>query len=137
MQEQLHIVNESVFRSPEHRRRFVEAMERIDKVEEQRHCDPEYGAAVFILSAYSGIWDRTSTYVSRRGIRFDKMLKDQDFSGGLNVLIRLAGNLFNEHACQVTPVEFTRLDEQNQQLAQNAIWVRLNIRDVDWQEIAK
>ena len=111
------------FTSPEHKYRLAAAIQGMDKIWENGKLDPEYTAALYILTAHLGTWDRTKSYVTKHGISFEEMLKEQDFSGGYSVLIMLASNLFNSNA-HVDPIEFLRLDEENYKLALNAINIR-------------
>ena len=51
------------------------------------------------------------------------MLQDVDFSTGYAVLIKWAGNLFNNEV-HVDPVELLRLDERNFAVALSALHIR-------------
>jgi len=98
-------------------------MRRIDKIDGGKF-DLEYGAACYILTADAATWSKAQDYVSRNGILFEEMLKEVDFSGGYQVLILWAANLFNEHAANINPVELMRLDESNFRVALSALVVR-------------
>ncbi len=114
---------EIFFRSEEHKQRFQTTMQEIDKVDDGRF-DQEYAAAIYVLTARTGIWNAVKGYVSRHGIKFDEMLDEVDFSGGYTVLMKWAANLFNEHAANINPVELMRLDESNFKIAISALYVR-------------
>lgn len=116
-------MSKSIFVSQDHQQRFVKAIEQIGKVDGGK-IDPEYGSALYILCADAATWNKAEEYVSPDGIEFDEMLSEMDFSGGYSVLIHLAGNLFNNHL-QVEAVDIpTRLDENNFQIALQAIRLR-------------
>lgn len=115
------------FTSPEHKRRWLMSMLQIGKVYDGK-LDPEYGAALYILTSSAGTWNKAGPYVDRDGIDFEAMLAEVDFSGGYGVLIHLAGNLFNDRFT-ASPVDLaTRLDSENFTIALNA----LQIRRVSW-----
>jgi len=110
------------FTSAEHRVGFLTAMQGIDKVYDGK-LDQEYGAALYILTSSTGLWQKSQDYVSRSGIDFETMLEEIDFSGGYSVLVKLASNLFNSNT-HLDPVELMRLDDTNFAVALNAIQLR-------------
>jgi hypothetical protein len=110
------------FKTAEHQQRFLRAMQQIGKINAGK-LDPEYAAALYILTADAGTWRKASEYVSRHGIDVKTMLDKVDFSSGYIVLIRLAGNLFNNQQ-HLDPLEFLRLDERNFHLALTALILR-------------
>ena len=110
------------FTSAQHRVGFLTAMRALGKIYDGQ-LDPQYGAALYILTADSDTWNQASDYVDRGGIRFEDLLAEIDFSGAYVNLIRLAGNLFNGNtAC--SPVELYRLDDRNFQVALSALQIR-------------
>ena len=111
-----------IFKSASHKQRWLSAIREMGKYDGDK-ADPEYGAALFVLTADPETWERTQEYVKRDGIDFDGMLEREDWSGGYQVLIRCAANLFNGTQ-QVGPVELLRLDESNFILAFAALQVR-------------
>jgi hypothetical protein len=115
--------NNIVFKGPEHKQRFVETMQRIGGKIYQGQFDPEYAAAVYILTADLSTWRKAGTYVARNGIDFESLLEEVDFSGSYQVLIKWAGNLFNEQQ-HLDPIETLRLDESNFQIALSALLIR-------------
>jgi hypothetical protein len=115
-------MSDILFTSEAHKARFLTAIQEIDKVYAGR-LDPEYGAALYILTSSSGTWEKASSYVSRYRIDFEEMFNEVDFSGGYSVLIKLASNLFNGNT-HIDPLEFLRLDDHNFDLALNAIKIR-------------
>lgn len=117
------------FTSPEHKAGFITAMQGLRKVYEGK-LDPEYGAAIYILTSSAATWDKASEYVERDGIDFEALLAEVDFSGAYSNLIRLAGNLFNGRtAC--SPVELYRLDNINFQIAMTALQMRRSSLPMD------
>lgn len=111
-----------IFLSASHKTRFLQAMHDLGKVDHDI-LDSEYGACLYILSADLGTWNAAQPYITRHGIRIDLLLKAIICSSGEEVLLLLAGNLFNgnEH---VDPVELMRLDPHNFALALSAIVLR-------------
>lgn len=111
------------FKSDGHKERFLAVIQQFGKVDRGK-IDSEYGAALYIMTAEQGIWERVKPYLERNSIPVDTILSEVDFSHGYNVLMRLAGNLFNETLAHVDPVDFTLLDEANFHLALAAIQLR-------------
>ena len=110
------------FKSPEHRQRFLAAMQAIGKIYDGK-LDQEYAAALYILSSSAGTWQQAQSYVDRDGIDFEALLREVDFSSGYSVLIQWAGNLFNGQV-HIDPVELMRLDDSNFQVALAALQLR-------------
>ncbi len=110
------------FTSPKHKAGFLTAMAGLRKIYE-RKLDPEYGAAIYILTSSASTWDKASEYVDRDGIDFEALLREVDFSGAYSQLIMLAGNLFNGQT-PASPVELYRLDDRNFQVAMTAFQIR-------------
>ncbi len=110
------------FKSEGHRERFIEAVQ--EKMYDGK-LDPEYGAALYVLSSDPGTWNKAQAYIGRNGIKFEAMLQDPAWSGGYQVLLHWAANLFNEHACSaLNAVELMRLDEKNFRVALSALIIR-------------
>jgi hypothetical protein len=110
------------FKSPDHKQRFLTAMQHIGKVYDGK-LDQEYGAALYILTADAGIWKSAQTYVERHAIDIEAMLAEIDLSHGYAVLVNLAGNLFNGEQ-HLEALELMRLDENNFSVALTAIRIR-------------
>jgi hypothetical protein len=110
------------YTSTEHQRRFMESLQRLDKLG-GRAPDAEYAAALFILTATAALWDKASGYVDAERIEFPALLAEQDFSGGYGVLVTLAGHLFNGRM-YLEPLELLRLDEKNFHVALTALQIR-------------
>ena len=109
------------FRSVEHKQRLFAAMQQIGKIYAGK-LDPEYAAALYILTADAGSWQQASSYVSRHGIDIEALL-DLPHASSEGVLLRLAGNLFNDQQ-HLDPLEFLRLDDHNFQIALTALILR-------------
>jgi hypothetical protein len=110
------------FTSPDHKNRFVEALQHINKVYDGK-LDPEYAAALYILTVNYGTWEKTSSYVDRNGIDFEAMLKNVYFGSGHTVLVTLACNLFNEQM-HIDPIQFLKLDDENFKVALTSLMLR-------------
>lgn len=122
MIEKITTTESTFFKSAEHRTRFVEVMQRLGKVYHGKF-DPEYASALYILTADLSTWRKASDYIDRNGIDIEAMLEEVHLSGGYAVLIRLAGNLFNNQQ-RLDPLELLRLDESNFLIALTALTLR-------------
>ncbi len=112
-----------IFKSPEHRTRFLKSMHHLGKIE-TGWFDPEYGAALYILTAHTSLWQKAQHYISPYGIDIESMLRKVDFSSGYRYLVELAGNLFNG-TIQSSPVDWVTLtDEENFKVAISALFLR-------------
>ncbi len=114
------------FKTPGHEARLIHAMREVDQIH-HGVLDSEYAAALYILTAEPATWRKTSGYVgtgvNEKGIDFEGMKDEQDFSGGYSVLIELAHHLFNGQV-HIDPLEFLRLDDANFRVALTAIQIR-------------
>ena len=115
------------FKSEAHKQRFLEAVQ--SKVYGGK-LDQEYSAALYILTATGGTWERASKYVSRDGIVLETMVKEVHLSSGYLTLIKLAGNLFNGRL-HVDPLDFMGLDEANFSVALTALELRYQSHHID------
>lgn len=110
------------FKSPAHQARFLAAIQQTGKIDHGK-VDPEYGAALYILTSDAHTWASAQSYIDADGIDFRRMRKGLAFSHGHDILLRLAGNLFNS-CFRVSPVEFTILDAANFTVALEAQGIR-------------
>lgn len=110
------------FKSTEHMERFLDVIEGIGQVHNGQ-IDLEYGAAVYILTADLEIWGKSKQYIDAEGIAFGELLADTDFSGGYTILVKLAGNLFN-NGQHLDPLDLIGLDEDNFKAALTAMQLR-------------
>lgn len=110
------------FKSPAHRARFVSMVQQFGHID-QGKIDPEYGAALYILTADSITWASAQGYIDADGIDFRRLRKGLALSHGHDILVRLAGNLFNS-CFRVNPVEFVILDAANFTVALEAQQIR-------------
>lgn len=117
------------FSNQQHLDRFLAAIQSIGKVygdhfgDDKDKIDCYYGSALYILSDDEWTLEKANRYISSRGIDFETMLQEVDFSGGYTVLLQWASNLFNGNI-HVDPVELMRLDEHNFRLALIALQFR-------------
>lgn len=109
----------NLFRSPEHRQRFLEVMQAIgtDK-------DTGYTSAVYILSSRASTLESAKTHIGKDGIDFEEILNHQDWSGGYKSLLVLASDIFNGNTPTSMIDVCTRLDSSNFQVALHAIGIR-------------
>ena len=99
------------FCSQDHKERLLASLESIGKIYDGTP-DPEYVAALYILTADPYTWNEVSRYVSRDGISIKGIQKSFPMSSGEAALVKLAGNLFNGRE-RVSPLDFIGLDETN------------------------
>src|SRR5262249_15619147 len=92
--------------------RFVAAIERIGKVRNGGKIDPEYGAALYLLTAMPQIWEGISGHVKKIGIPFGDILENIAFSTSEYALVELAGNLFNLGQTRASPINLMMLDQR-------------------------
>lgn len=124
-------MNNIYFKSEGHKQRLLTAMQSIGKIYGGK-LDPEYAAALYILTADAGTWESTQTFVYGDGINIEGMLGG--LSSGETIMLQLAGNLFNGNQ-HIDPLEFVRLDERNFLVALSAIVVRrVGMRLEDFEE---
>lgn len=108
------------FKGNQHKERFEDAILRTGKHDETK-ADPEYASALYILTG--SVWNKIDHYVAHDSIDFEAILQDTDFSGGEQVMVLLAANLFNGSE-RVDPLQFMRLDENNFAIAITAQMIR-------------
>lgn len=113
-----------------HKDRFLQAMTGIGKVYGGK-LDPEYAAALYLLTANGGLWHKVESYVDRDGIDFAEILENVDLSGGESVLVKFAGNLFNPDATHIDPIELMRLDQNGFEAAIQALRLRRSSLYID------
>jgi hypothetical protein len=117
------------FKSPEHKQRFVTAMQQLGKIYDGK-LDLEYAAALYILAADLATWQKAQVYVDHDGIDIPTLLQEVHFSGGYSVLVQLAGNLFNSQT-RIDPVELMRLDDNNFKVALTSLQLRRYCAHID------
>lgn len=110
------------FTSADHKARFLVAMRAIGKLYVGK-LDPEYAAAIYVLTSSAGNWNKAQSYVDHEGIDFEALLAEVDYSGSYRVLIQLAWNLFNSGTA-LSPVELVHLDTTNFTIALTALQIR-------------
>lgn len=112
------------FKSEGHKTRFLETISRLGKVYDGK-LDPEYGAALYILTADASTWNNLGQYASSDGINFEELVQETDLGGsGYQALICLAGNLFNDGRTKVNPVNLMGLADGNFEIAMSSFRIR-------------
>lgn len=113
------------FKTPAHRARFLAAIQQMDCIDRGK-LDPEYGAALYILTSGLAIYEKAQPYIKHNGhkaIQFDELLAETNFAHSEEILVSLAGNLFNGNTA-VSPVDFVILDSGNFAAVQEALRIR-------------
>jgi hypothetical protein len=108
-----------------HRQKVVHYLQKDNRIYPDGRADSYYLPALYLLlSTKNDLYKKTSRYIDRDGIDFEKMLSKQDFPSGERKLIKLAANLFND-SMEVSPSELIdTLDEENFTLALQAIFLK-------------
>lgn len=110
------------FKSPEHKECFVEAMKRIGRIYDGRY-DESYGAAIYILTSGDNTWSKAKGYITHDHIDIEKMLKEQDWSGGYRRLVKLAGSLLGDQEVNLSEI-INVLDNNNFKVMTTSILIR-------------
>src|SRR5512135_3490489 len=113
-----------IFTSEEHMDRFLTTLESIGQIHEGV-LEPAYASAIYILTSDLEMWDKFQPYIHQDEIDIPMMVQEQDFSGDYAILTRLAGNLFGDYF-EISPSEFTRLNDEHFKVALTAIELRCN-----------
>lgn len=111
------------FLNAEHKKKFQELREGLA---EHYRFDKEYLTLCFVLAGSPELQHKMLKYFDGKegSLLSDDMFQEQDFSSGINVLARLAVDLFNGNE-KVSPSELINtLDEELLSLAVNAILFR-------------
>ena len=122
------------FHSEEQKQLFLHTMEVLHQID-HGVLDAYYAAALYVLTADRGIWNKARDYidVERISIYFEELLKEVHFSHGESLLVAWAGNLFGA-IIPVSPKELVNtLDEPLYQLALTALSLRRYRSHVDAQ----
>ena len=80
---------------------------------------------LYLISGNEELKQKVEPYFNGNSGMFDteKMFEEQDFSAGLSILAKLAVNLFNANE-KINPLQLMILDDENFELAMNAIILR-------------
>jgi hypothetical protein len=113
------------FESERHKEHFLAATQAYGKVDGGR-IDAKYGAALYILTAYEGMWRVYQPYLEkeRDTIPFGAMFANRGFTPSYGTLMRIAANLFDETVAHVDPAEFMKLNEEDYKMALTALEIR-------------
>jgi hypothetical protein len=110
------------FKSTEHKECFVQAMQRIKRIYDGRY-DNSYGAAVYILTSDYATWSKAEGYVEHTDINIEKMLAENDWSGGYRRLVKFAGSLLGEQEVNLAEI-IDILDNGNFKVMMTSILIR-------------
>ncbi len=108
--------------SREHKQDFLENRRNIP---EYYRFNKEFLSVLYLISGNEELKQKIEPYFNGSSGMFDteKMFEEQDFSAGLSVLAKLAVNLFNANE-KINPLQLMILDDENFELAMNAIILR-------------
>lgn len=108
--------------SREHKQDFLENRRNIP---EYYRFNKEFLSVLYLISGNEELKQKIEPYFNGNSGMFDteKMFEEQDFSAGLSVLAKLAVNLFNANE-KINPLQLMILDDENFELAMNAIILR-------------
>lgn len=108
--------------SREHKQDFLENRRNIP---EYYRFNKEFLSVLYLISGNEELKQKVEPYFNGNSGMFDteKMFEEQDFSAGLSVLAKLAVNLFNANE-KINPLQLMILDDENFELAMNAIILR-------------
>lgn len=85
----------------------------------------EFLAVIYIMTGHEELRLKISPYFKSGEFHSVEMFKEQDFSGGMMVMAKLAVHLFNNNVT-VEPLDLMALDDELFTLAINAIKLRRN-----------
>lgn len=108
--------------SREHKQDFLENRRNIP---EYYRFNKEFLSVLYLISGNEELKQKVEPYFNGNSGMFDteKMFEEQDFSAGLSILAKLAVNLFNANE-KINPLQLMILDDENFELAMNAIILR-------------
>lgn len=108
--------------SREHKQDFLENRRNIP---EYYRFNKEFLSVLYLISGNEELKQKIEPYFNGSSGMFDteKMFEEQDFSAGLSILAKLAVNLFNANE-KINPLQLMILDDENFELAMNAIILR-------------
>lgn len=122
------------FHDEAHRQNVLHCLRKKNRIYPDGKADNYYLSALYILlSTKNDLYKKTRRFIDGEGIYFEKMLSTQDFPSSEKKLIKLAANLFNT-SMEVSPSELINtLDDENFQMALQAIFLRrtgCHVRDL-------
>lgn len=108
-----------------HRERLMSCLVRMGKVSSTGKVNAEYGAAYYLVTGNSGIWEKATNYTFGNEVDFWDLLEKEYLSSGESLIVRLAANLFNgSYAGEVSPRSLvTSLDTEHSLMAIEAIGI--------------
>lgn len=110
----------------EHAARMREAVETVGAAEPDGRLNREYAATLYLLTGMEFTWPRLKKYTGRRSIDCEAMIENLRLSRGEELIVALAGNLFNGRTySSFQPIDLIdRLDNNMLELAINGIALR-------------
>lgn len=114
------------FLSEQHLENFHEAVGLIPAAisPDDLRISSYYGASLFLLTGIEETWPRLRRFCAGY-IDCYSMLKELNLSAGEELIVRLAGNLYNSGSCLFTPADLVdRLDDRRFQLCLSALAIR-------------
>lgn len=104
----------------EHKQQLKSLIEKTNKTYQDGIVDNYYLVAYYILTSSSELRKKALKFVNQDGIDFTE-IRQQDFSSGYKILLDLAEELFNNGAKASISSIVDRLDEDNFNVAIQAI----------------
>ena len=83
-----------IFMDSGHAQRWTEAIRTAGAVRNDGSVNTDFGASLYILTGLPSVYDRVQQHVHQGWLDFEPML-NAGLSTGENVLVALAGNLYN------------------------------------------
>ncbi|WP_459926644.1 DUF6075 family protein [Desulfosporosinus burensis] len=113
------------FHDEAHRQNVLHCLRKKNRINPDGKADNYYLSALYILlSTKNDLYKKTRRFIEGKSINFEKMLSAQDFPSSEIKLIKLAANLFNG-SMEVSPSELINtLDDENFEMALQAIFLR-------------
>lgn len=98
-----------IFKDSEHAQRWEEAVRTAGAVRDDGTVDCDFGASLYILTGLPSVYDRVQQHIHSKSIHFEPMLR-KGLSTGENILVALAGNLYNGGFFHAGSISYTPLD---------------------------
>lgn len=83
------------FLDADHKRNFIAALEETCSVDGDGYVSAYFGASLYLLAGLRYIWPRLKKHIGRSYIDAGSMLESLDLSTGEEMIVKLAGNLYN------------------------------------------
>ena len=121
------------YKDEDHRNKLKELLIKYKKVyaKYNNEVDQYYLPTFYILTSDPELRRKSYRYITDEGIKFNQMTDEQDFSSGPMELIRLAHQLFNNGDQADISRIISVLDEENFQVALQAIILKRSSYNYD------